>query len=483
MVCLHVALKAAGLVVLVDRKSLPHGEVLTADPKPGRVQHIRLATSSWTLDLLHVYQKPYNFHPKASQDAKAVRAAVWQELETQIRRVPKRHTLLILGDNQHVPQIGDVQAVVDVFAGAVDRDGQRQQSHGSRQKPGLARPGPALAGPTLELTPAASRGPQESQAYLHFRSDRPNHPSSEGCDRGLAASLQVASQAQPGCEGRLDTVSACDQPPRGSSSPVGNTEIVDRPVLMAHSRVSATEGAASIRLPHSGALELLKGVPPSLKSLLQVALHNTSQLFYLNSTAYAIAWTTLQAKLHGAGSMDLVPALRILCKLRSSALPLKLLAQFPWATLLQGWPHIHQQHDAPELVTHLMPRLGITHVAGRWEARWRVNQQVQVFDHGTLLAPIKVIQQWHSQARLHALAIAPVFLCVQLNRFTGDDGELSRDTRPLQGIDCTIRIPVFTATDTLQIRQVPFQVTSAQLHFGERPTSGHYRAVLNMDYG
>ncbi|CAE7225407.1 unnamed protein product, partial [Symbiodinium necroappetens] len=223
----------------------------------------------------------------------------------------------------------------------------------------------------------------------------------------------------------------------------------------------------------------------------EVALHNTSQLFYLNSTAYAIAWTTLQAKLHGAGSMDLVPALRILCKLRSSALPLKLLAQFPWATLLQGWPHIHQQHDAPELVTHLMPRLGITHVAGRWEARWRVNQQVQVFDHGTLLAPItmalppgeslhlqQVIQQWHSQARLHALAIAPVFLCVQLNRFTGDDGELSRDTRPLQGIDCTIRIPVFTATDTLQIRQVPFQVTSAQLHFGERPTSGHYRAVL-----
>ena len=91
--------KAAGLVLLVDRKSLPHGEVVTADPAPGRVQHVRLVTSSWTLDLLHVYQKPYNFHPKASQDARAVRAAIWTELEAQIRRIPKRHTLLILGDH------------------------------------------------------------------------------------------------------------------------------------------------------------------------------------------------------------------------------------------------------------------------------------------------------------------------------------------------------------------------------------------------
>ena len=90
--------KAAGLVVLIDRRSLPHGEVLTADPKPGRIQHLRLAMCSWTLDLLHVYQKPYNFHPKASQDAKTIRAEVWQELETQIRRIPKRHTLLVLGD-------------------------------------------------------------------------------------------------------------------------------------------------------------------------------------------------------------------------------------------------------------------------------------------------------------------------------------------------------------------------------------------------
>ena len=90
--------KAAGLIVLLDRKSLPHGEVLTADPKPGRIQHLRLATTQWTADLLHVYQKPYNFHPSASQDAKKLRAEIWSELEAQLQRIPKRHTLMIVGD-------------------------------------------------------------------------------------------------------------------------------------------------------------------------------------------------------------------------------------------------------------------------------------------------------------------------------------------------------------------------------------------------
>ena len=266
---------------------------------------------------------------------------------------------------------------------------------------------------------------------------------------------------------------------------------MDRQILVAHTGVPPEEGQAPIRLPHGGSLELLKSTILSLKSLLRVALSNTSQLCYLNSTAYAATWTILQAKLHGAEHLDLAPALRTLCKPRSSQTPLKLLAQLPWAALLQGWTNVHRQHDAPELVTHLMPRMGIHHAERRWEARWSVNQQVQVFDQGTLLAPIsvslppgdnlhlqQVISKWHEQARLHALVTAPAFLCVQLNRFTGEDGELNRDTRPLQGMDGVIHIPVYTADATLQTRRVPFQVTSVQLHFGDRPTAGHYRAVL-----
>ena len=266
-------------------------------------------------------------------------------------------------------------------------------------------------------------------------------------------------------EGGLDSIPACHQSPSGGIPTVGDSEVMDRPILVAHTGVPPEEGQAPIRLPHGGSLELLKGTILSLKSLLKLALSNTSQLCYLNSTAYAATWTILQAKLHGAEHLDMAPALRTLCKPRPSQTPLKLLAQLPWAALLQG---CHRQHDAPELVTHLMPRMGIHHAERRWEAQWSVNQHVQVFDQGTLLAPIsvslppqknlhlqQVINKWHEQARLHALVTAPALLCVQLNRFIGEDGELSRDTRPLQGMDSVIYIPVYTADATLQTRRVP----------------------------
>ena len=45
-------------------------------------------------------------------------------------------------------------------------------------------------------------------------------------------------------------------------------------------------------------------------------------------------------------------------------------------------------------------------------------------------------------------------------------------------MDCIVHLPIFADASSLQIRNVPYQVTSAQLHFGDRPTSGHYRAIL-----
>ncbi|CAE7862141.1 unnamed protein product, partial [Symbiodinium microadriaticum] len=65
---------------------------------PTRIQHLRLVHRAWTLDLIHVYQKPFNFHPKAAQDAKQIRAEIWSVLEAQLKRIPKRHTLLPVGD-------------------------------------------------------------------------------------------------------------------------------------------------------------------------------------------------------------------------------------------------------------------------------------------------------------------------------------------------------------------------------------------------
>ncbi|OLQ05857.1 hypothetical protein AK812_SmicGene10911 [Symbiodinium microadriaticum] len=76
--------KSAGLVTLIDKSLLSQCQVLFADPHPGRVQHIRVVHSAWSVDLLNIYQKTYNSHPKASSDSKAVRAAVWQCIHDQI---------------------------------------------------------------------------------------------------------------------------------------------------------------------------------------------------------------------------------------------------------------------------------------------------------------------------------------------------------------------------------------------------------------
>ena len=69
-----------------------------ADPHPGRVQHIRVAHSSWSVDILNIYQKTYNSHPKASSDSKAVRATIWQCIADHVQRVPQRSTLALMGD-------------------------------------------------------------------------------------------------------------------------------------------------------------------------------------------------------------------------------------------------------------------------------------------------------------------------------------------------------------------------------------------------
>ena len=90
--------KSAGLVTLIDKSLLSQCQVLFADPHPGRVQHIRVVHSAWSVDLLNIYQKTYNSHPRASSDSKAVREAVWQCIHDQIQRVPQRSTLVLMGD-------------------------------------------------------------------------------------------------------------------------------------------------------------------------------------------------------------------------------------------------------------------------------------------------------------------------------------------------------------------------------------------------
>ena len=90
--------KSAGLLTLIDKRLAPHCQVVYADPIPGRLQHIRLLQGSWTADVLNIYQKPYNSHPKAVRQAKEIRLEVWETLCKLLHVLPARNTVVLLGD-------------------------------------------------------------------------------------------------------------------------------------------------------------------------------------------------------------------------------------------------------------------------------------------------------------------------------------------------------------------------------------------------
>ncbi|CAE7307189.1 unnamed protein product [Symbiodinium sp. CCMP2592] len=91
--------KAAGLVILLDKQLCARGTLTYADPLPGRVQHARLETKQWTVDLLNIYQKPLLAQKDQAKPARDLRRQVWHTLRQQIARIPTRHTLIIGGDH------------------------------------------------------------------------------------------------------------------------------------------------------------------------------------------------------------------------------------------------------------------------------------------------------------------------------------------------------------------------------------------------
>ncbi|CAE7346692.1 pol, partial [Symbiodinium sp. CCMP2592] len=78
--------KAAGLVVLLDKQFCDQGQLTYADPLPGRVQHVRLASSKWTLDLFNLYQKPQTTQKNQAAASKELRKKVWHTLRAEVSR-------------------------------------------------------------------------------------------------------------------------------------------------------------------------------------------------------------------------------------------------------------------------------------------------------------------------------------------------------------------------------------------------------------
>ena len=390
-------------------------------------------------------------------------------------------------------QTSDVQAADDHIAGTAHRNIEKPTSNGSRQVPELGRPGRLLEDSQMEWDKAKPGDRHHCSADINRESLDPDSAGSKGHHGDLADPVQVHPTADGRGADRVGDLPHLHFPSPGGSSHLELSDIVDRASCIPHDRVPPAARPATIRCSSSQPLGVNTGSIPSLRALLQISLHNDTNLCYLNSTALAATWTLLQAQLHGHPTTRIVPALRLLCSREKPThnLPVKLLQHLPWRMLLQGWQNVHRQHDAPELVMHLLPRLHISGLEGRWEARVQTEHELQITDTGRLHAPLimfphpgdilylqRVIDQWHLQAAVHALVSPPSVLCLQLQRFTGERGDLLRNVRPLQDCHHIVHVPVFLSGTATHVRPAAYEVTAIQLHFGRSPETGHYRTVL-----
>ncbi|CAE7252111.1 unnamed protein product [Symbiodinium sp. CCMP2592] len=179
-------------------------------------------------------------------------------------------------------------------------------------------------------------------------------------------------------------------------------------------------------------------------------------------------------------------------RLHSGTFPMPVLQLLPWSVLLQAWRNVHHQHDAAELATYLLPRLGDMGMHGCWEARNYALHGVTTLDSGPLGQPLAIVpnegdvihlqqsvEGWCAQVTAKfALKRAAQIVCLQLMRYRNLGGTIARDGRALVGFRDGICLPVFVEDHSMQVQWIRYQVTAAQLHFGDVPTTGHYRTLL-----
>ena len=411
-----------------------------------------------------------------------------QVAKDERREAGSAHLLI---ENRHV------QAAVNLIASTTQRDlqGQRGNDQGGEAELG-GRP-KALEASHLEP------GTTEIGGGQHCPTDVNGGPAGSACtdaesrQRGDSTEVQVGASTYDGSHGGVDSVSDLHLTETRGRALVEHTESMDRPGLLAHAGLSSTPGSASLRQSDPANLESDVSVIPSLKALLQLVLHNPTNLCYLHSTIMAVHWVMLQVRLHDARAPLPPQVLTMLCPPSTSQTsdtgPVQVLQSLPWLLMLRTWPQLHQQHDVAEFAMYLLPRFSPMGMNGCWEARNYSPDGVITLDTGTLETPLPMqlnagsticlqqsVEGWCSQTRAkYALCTATPILCLQLLRFSTSGEAVSKDVRPVKGLTGTIRIPVYTAPTTLSTELIPYQVAAVQHHFGERPSSGHYRTMLH----
>ena len=156
-----------------------------------------------------------------------------------------------------------------------------------------------------------------------------------------------------------------------------------------------------------------------------------------------------------------------------------------WKTLLENWPEIDRQQDAPELLTYLLLRVPRSEV-GEWQARLQLAEQqaCDLVDHGHNIQPIRLvcaevrmnsgislqscINAWcYDQGARHGfLHPPPAWLFFQLERFAVDSlsGLVHKTSWRCHITTEPVSVPFFRSEQGLELENEFYMVFALVLH-------------------
>ena len=159
------------------------------------------------------------------------------------------------------------------------------------------------------------------------------------------------------------------------------------------------------------------------------------------------------------------------------------------------------QHDATELLVHLLRKGSDAPWVSRWQAGAQLGDRFEIEDSGSnvILMPIvntgggdrctlqecvndwqsRPSQLWADKTCLYCISEFETHVCIALQRFRVNAGVITKCTMPVQ-VDATCDLPVFRAG---AITWQAFCVCAVTYHIGEQPTCGHYRSILYLSDG
>ena len=159
------------------------------------------------------------------------------------------------------------------------------------------------------------------------------------------------------------------------------------------------------------------------------------------------------------------------------------------------------QHDAMELLVHLLRKGSDAPWVSRWQAGAQLGDRFEIEDSGSniILMPIastgggerctlqECVNDWHSRPSqlwegktcLYCINEFEAHVCIALQRFQVNAEVITKCTAPVQ-VDATCDLPVFRAG---AITWQAFRVCAVTYHIGAQPTCGHYRSILYLSDG